>query len=518
MTVMALVLLIACANIANLTLSRAASRQQELAIRLGLGAPRARLVGQLLLESLLLAAAGALAGLLLARLGRDVLLTYLPQEQSLSAPLDVSALVFTLFLSVGAALLFGLLPAFQSTKVDVAPVLRDGGAGKSARVPYRKGLVVFQVSLSLVVVIGALLFVRSLHVLLSIDTGFTRQNILVASVDVSPGRSLEVYKQLLEEVRRLPGVLAAGAADSGPLGTGTGWNIYIPGYIPKADEPRTTPWVGFISPDYFKTMMVPLLLGRDFDDRDLQAKGPMKMIVNETFAKHYFGGQNPIGRMVGLDRDTFDVEIVGLVKDTKYTGLREEPIRMVYVPYRPGPWGAQFAVHLRTAGDPMALASTLRQKVAELDRSAPVFNIRTADEDIRRSLLRERLVATITTLFGGLALLLAALGLYGVLSYGVAQRTREFGIRIAIGAEAPSIVTLVMREAGWVVGGGIVIGLAAAWALGQIVTSLLYGVQPTDPVSAVIAVAVLTAAGALAAWVPARRASRVDPIQALRYE
>jgi ABC-type antimicrobial peptide transport system permease subunit len=222
--------------------------------------------------------------------------------------------------------------------------------------------------------------------------------------------------------------------------------------------------------------------------------------------------------MVGLDRDTFDVEIVGVVKDTKYTGLREERIRMVYVPYRPGPWGAQFAVHLRTAGDPMALASALRQKVTELDRSAPVFNIRTAEEDIRRSLLRERLVATITTLFGGLALLLAGLGLYGVLSYGVAQRTREFGIRIAIGAEAPSIVTLVMREAGWVVGGGIVIGLAAAWALAHVVTSLLYGVQPTDPVSAVIAVAVLAAAGALAAWVPARRASRVDPIQALRYE
>jgi predicted lysophospholipase L1 biosynthesis ABC-type transport system permease subunit len=244
----------------------------------------------------------------------------------------------------------------------------------------------------------------------------------------------------------------------------------------------------------------------------------MKMIVNETFAKHYFGGQNPVGRMAGLDRDTFDVEIVGVVRDTKYTGLREGPIRMVYVPYRPGPWGAQFAVHLRTAGDPMALAPVLRQKIAELDRNAPIFNVRTAEEEIRRSLLRERLVATITTLFGGLALLLAALGLYGVLSYGVAQRTREFGIRIAIGAEAGNIVTLVMREAGWLVGGGIAVGLAAAWALGRILTSLLYGVQPTDPVSTVVAVATLAAAGALAAWIPARSASRVDPIRALRYE
>ena len=391
-------------------------------------------------------------------MGRDVLLTYLPQEQSLSAPLDVSVLAFTLVLSAGAALLFGLLPAFQSTKVDVAPVLRDGGAGKSARVPFRKGLVVFQVSLSLVVVVGALLFLRSLHALMSIDTGFARQNILVASVDLSPGRSLDVYRQVLEEARRLPGVVAAGAADAGPLGTGTGWTVYIPGYVPKANEPRSSPWVGFISPDYFKTMMVPHLLGRDFDDRDLDPKGPMKLIVNERFAKHYFGDESPIGRMLGLDRNIADIEIVGVVKDTKYTGLREEPIRMMYVPHRPGPWGAGFALHLRTVVDPMSLAPALRQKVAELDPSATVFNIRTAEEDIGRSLLRERLVATITTLFGGLALLLAALGLYGVLSYGVAQRTREFGIRIAIGAGAGSIVTLVMREAGWVVGGGIAVG------------------------------------------------------------
>jgi predicted permease len=518
MTVMGLVLLIACANIANLTLSRAAARRHELAIRLGLGASRARLIGRLLLESLLLASAGSLAGLVLARMGRDVILTYLPQEQSLSAPLDVSVLAFTLVLSAGAALLFGLLPAFQSTKVDVAPVLRDGGAGKSARVPFRKGLVVFQVSLSLVVVIGALLFLRSLHALLSIDTGFARQNILVASVDLSPGRSLDMYRQVLEEARRLPGVVAAGAADSGPLGTGTGWNVYIPGYVAKATEPRSSPWVGFISPDYFKTMMVPHLLGRDFDDRDLDPKSPMKMIVNERFAKHFFGDESPIGRMLGLDRNIADIEIVGVVKDTKYTGLREEPIRMMYVPYRPGPWGPGFALHLRTVVDPMSLASALRQKVAELDPSATVFNIRTAEEDIGRSLLRERLVATITTLFGGLALLLAALGLYGVISYGVAQRTREFGIRIAIGAGAGSIVRLVMREAGWVVGGGIAVGLAASWVLGRVGTTLLYGVQPTDPISAVIAVAVLCAAAALAAWVPARRASRVDPIRALRYE
>jgi predicted permease len=518
MTVMALVLLIACANVANLTLSRAAARRQELAIRLGLGASRAQLVAQVLLESVLLALTGAASGLLLARLLRDVLLTYLPTEQTLDAPLDVTVLLFTLLVSIVAALLFGVFPALQSTNVDVAPALRDGGAGKSARVPFRKSLVIFQIAVSLVVVIGSVLFVRSLYALLAIDTGFARQHILVASVDISPGRSLETYQRVLEDVRRLPGVLAAGASDSGPLGTNTGWTIYIPGYIPKPNEPRSTPWVGFISPQYFKTMMVPLLVGRDFDDSDLRPKAPMKIIVNETFAHHYFGGENPIGHMVGLDRDTFDVEIVGVVKDTKYTGLREEPIRMVYVPYRPGPWGAGFALHVRTSGEPTALASAVRQTVARLDAGAPVFDMRTAEEEIGRSLLRDRLIATITTLFGGLALLLASIGLYGVLSYGISQRTREFGIRIAVGAEAHRILRLVLREAAWVIGLGVAAGLATAWALGRLIGHLLYDVTPGDPLSTAIAVAVLVSVGFVAAWLPAHRASKVDPIRALRYE
>ena len=518
MTVMGLVLLIACANVANLTLSRATARRQELAIRLGLGASRAHLIGQILLESVLLALTGAFAGLALARVGRDVLLTYLPAEQSLAAPLDLRVLSFTLAVSIAAALLFGLLPAFQSTKVDVAPVLRDGGAGKSPRAPFRKGLVIFQIAVSLVVVIGSVLFVRSLQALLSIDPGFTRQNIVVASVDVAPGRSLDVFRQLLNDVRAMPGVVAAGAADSGPLGTNTGWTIYVPGYVAKPNEPRSSPWVGFVSPQYFKTMTVPVLLGRDFDDRDLEPKAPMRMIVNQTFARHYFGDENAVGRFVGLDRDKSDVEIVGVVKDTKYTGLREEPIRMVYVPYRPGPWGAQFTLHVRTVSDPLSLGPAIRQTVVTLDRNATVFNIRTAEESIGRSILRERLVATITTLFGGLALLLAAIGLYGVLSYGVSQRTREFGIRIAVGAEAMTIVGLVLREAAWVIVCGIGTGLAVAWGLGRTIRHLLYDIEPGDPLSAAVAVAVLVVAAVLAAWVPARRASKVDPIRALRYE
>jgi predicted permease len=517
MAVMALVLLIACANIANLSLSRAAARRRETAIRLGLGASRRRLVGQLLTESLLLAAAGGLSGLMLARWGRDVLLTYLPVGQTLSAPLDSEVLLFTLAVAIGAALLFGLAPAYQGTNVDIAPVLKGGVVQESRRSPFRTGLVVFQVSVSLVVVIGAVLFLRSLNALLSIDTGFTRKNVLVASIDMVSERNVNFYGRLLETLKGTPGVVSAALAWSAPLGTNTGWLIYIPGYVPKPDEPRTTPWVDGISPGYFKTMGTPIMLGRDFDDRDVASKASV-MIVNETFARHYFGDENPVGRHVGLAPGVFDVEIVGVVKDGKYTGVREQPVRMMYVPHRERAGTSQMTVLVRTTRDPLEFAPTLRQKAAEVDRRAIVHNIATAQDQIDRSLLRERLVATISGLFGALALLLAAIGVYGVLSYGTARRTREFGIRIAIGAEGSSILRMVLREAGWILACGIVAGLAAAWWLGRIVSSLLYGVQPDDLASIGIAVGVLVIAGTLAAWIPARRASRIDPIQALRYE
>ena len=517
MAVMALVLLIACANVANLSLGRAAARRREIAIRIGLGASRGRLVGQLLTESALLALAGGLSGLVLARWGRDVLLTYLPAGQKLSAPIDAYVLLFTLAVAVGAVLLFGLAPAYQGTSVDVAPLLKGGTGTESGRTPFRKGLVVFQVGVSLVVIVGAVLFLRSLNALLSIDTGFTRQNVLVASIDMTSNRDASSQRRLLETLNATPGVVSAALSWSAPLGTNTGWLIYVQGYVAKPDEPRTTPWVDGISPGYFKTMGIPVLAGRDFDDRDARSKASV-MIVNETFARHYFGDENPVGRHIGLAPGVFDVEIVGVVKDGKYTGLREEPVRMMYVPHRERIGSSQITVLVRTAGDPLAFASTLRQKASDIDGHAIVHNIATAQDQIDRSLLRERLVATISGLFGMLALLLATIGLYGVLSYGIARRTREFGIRIAIGAESTSILRMVLREAGWLLGSGIGAGLIAAWWLGRIVRSLLYGVEPGDLASLGIAIGIMAAAGTLAAWIPARRASRIDPIQALRYE
>ena len=516
MTVMGVVLLIACANVASLLLSRAAARRREIAIRLGLGAARSRLISQLLIESLLLAAAGGLAGLLLARTLRDVLLTYLPSAQSVAVPLDLEVLLFALAVAVGAALLFGLVPAFQSTKVDVVPALKDEETSAGpVRIRLRKGLVVFQVSLSLLLLVAAALFLRSLDNLRGVETGFTRDNILIAAVDATMDRQMQFYPRLLEEVKQLPGVLAAALADTPPLGVHTGWSIVVPGYVPQANEPRSSPWVGFISPGYFATMRIPLLLGRDVDERDVSSTNKV-MVVNETFARHFFAGGNPIGRSVGLVEGVYDYEIVGVVKDGKYTGLREERLRMVYVPFRPGPWASHMVVHLRTASDPAALATALREKVRALDATAPVFDVHTVRDEIDWSLLRERLLGTITTLFGGLALLLAAIGLYGTMLYGVARRTREFGIRVAIGAGTGSILRLVLREALGLVIAGVSLGLASAWALGRVVSSMLFAIEPTDLVSIAIAGVVLVAVALAASAIPARRASRVDPTMALR--
>jgi predicted permease len=321
----------------------------------------------------------------------------------------------------------------------------------------------------------------------------------------------------LEEVKRVPGVIFAAGADSAPLGTNMGWNIYAPGHVPTPNEPRSSPWVSVVSPGYFETMMMPMLLGRGFDDRDVSENRNV-IVVNETFAKHYFRGQNPIGRRVGLSEGVYDVEIVGVVRDSKYTGVREDRVRAVYVPFRPGPWASTITVHLRTTGDPSGLAPALRTIISEIDPHTPVSNIRTVEDEIGRSLLRERLVATITTLFGGLALTLAVIGLYGVLSYGVAQRTRELGIRMAVGATAGMIRWLVLREATWMLVVGVVIGVGLTWSLGRVVNSLLFGITATDPASTAAAIIVLVTAGALGAWIPARRASKVDPIRALRYD
>jgi len=286
--------------------------------------------------------------------------------------------------------------------------------------------------------------------------------------------------------------------------------------FPSPTNPRDDPFVGWVSPGYFETMKLPVLLGRGFDARDVAGDRKV-MVVNERFAKHYFEGQNPVGRVIGTSEGKYDIEIIGVVQDGKYSGLREGLSRMMYLPFpAPSIVGSTMVLHVRSVSSPAGLAGAIRQKVHQLDSGVPVDDVHTVEQEIDRSLSRERLVGTVSGMFGALALVVAAIGLYGMTAYGVSQRTREFGIRTAIGAQPASLVSLVLREGLWIAATGLAAGLAAAWAMGEIVRSLLFGVEPMDPWSALAAVVVLGIAALTATWIPARRASRVDPMTALR--
>ena len=524
MAVVGLVLLIACANIANLLLARATGRQREIAIRLALGATRRRLVSQLMVESAILAMVGAGIGALLSRWIRDLLLRFLPQAEGIRVALDLRVLGFTLLLAMLTGVLFGLAPALQATR----PAVMTGLKGELARLgrgrfSLRQALVVLQVSVSLLLLVGAGLFVRSLQSIQSIDPGFEREKILLASVEPAlngykPDQTVLFYDRLLDRVSALPNVRAVSLADCDPLGNHTGNDIFVEGYQPRADEPQDSPSITRIAPGYFSAMGISLLLGRDFELRDSR-NGPKVMIVNETFARHYLPDRNPIGARVGFSRNKFDVEIVGVVRDSKYASLREPATRMMYTPlFQSSYLLGQTVLHVRSAGSPASLIALVRDRVRALDSNLPVFNIHTVEERVDQSLTQEKLLATLSGLFGGLALALAAVGLYGVMAYAVGQRTREIGIRMALGADRGVILTQVLREAGVMTLGGILLGLPMAYGLTKLVSSLLYGIRPTDPAAVCGAVVALVIAAMIAAWIPARRATRVDPLVALRCE
>ena len=554
--VVGLVLLIACANVANLLLARAASRQKEIAIRLAVGASRGRLVSQLLTETVILSLLGGCAGLAFAFWGVRILMGFMPQQAipiDLDVSPDVRLLGFSFAVSLLTGILCGLAPALKATRPDVASTLKNDSTASGtflsrlglARLDLRKSLVVGQVALSLLLLIGAGLFVKSLENLRDLDPGFTRENILV--VGTNPGQSgyqgqrlRRFYDELLANTRPLPGVRTASLANITPLG-GSRWNsnVGIQGYQWK---PAEKPYLDMnaVTAKYFETMGIPILLGRDFRDEDNPAVtseppdhfvrgpsadekvGPRRVaIINESMAKRFFGTENPVGRRFSLNGTVFKMEdsyeIVGVVKDVKYFGLREATESMIYIPtWRQG--SGERALCIRTASDPAKLIAAVRRQVRNLDSGVAVVNAMSMEQQFDNNLAQERIVATLCSFFGALALLLSAVGLYGIMAHAVTRRTREIGIRMALGARRGNVLWLVLRDAILLVMAGALIGVPLAFATTRFVESFLYGLTARDPVIMLAASALLSLVTVLASYLPARRATQVDPINALRYE
>lgn len=527
MAMAGLVLLIACANVANLLMARAAARQKEIAVRLALGAGRMQLIRQLLVESTLLALAGAAAGLLLASWTLELLRNTMgafPGTSSLVWQLDARALVFMFVIAMIAGAVFGLLPALQATRPNLAPSLKDTGALSATRAALRskRVLVVAQVALSLLLLIGSGLFVRSLANLQGLDPGFRTENLITFNVDAPlSGYKVEqaplVYSALRDRFAALPGVSAVAIAENS-LMSGANWQmtVSVEGYTSKEGE-NMNPIVNTVSERFFQSMGIHLAQGREFTAADTAAS-PKVVIVNEAFVKQFFARDNPLGRRIGFGHDNPGVQIVGVVKDGKMSSLRDDVMRRVYLPVTQGPEIGRVTFYVRTFNAPGTMIQTLRRETAVAYPGLAFFDPKTLETQISESLTSERLVAGLCGAFGGVATVLAALGLYGVMAWSVARRTRELGIRTALGADQGRILTMVLKEVAVLAGIGIAIGLPVALSLTRLVRTQLFGLTPNDPLTLGAAMAVLFLVALLAGYVPAWRASRVDPLVALRYE
>jgi predicted permease len=536
MAVVVGVLLIACANVANLLLARGGARQREVALRLALGASRSQIVQQLLVESLVLALAGCLLGVMLAAWGATFLLQFFADTDNaiaVSANPDARILAFTVVVSIAAALIFGLVPAIQATKPKLAVTLKNQAPSVAGGHPgLRKGLVVAQVALSLLLLVGSGLFLRSLNALLHVDPGFVVDHLVAFNLDpqlagYKVDRSKQTAADLVQRLNSTAGVRSAGFAFVSVLNGGAwGMSISIEGEH-LTPNGRLFTLCNAISPTYFDTMGSRLVAGRAFRESD-QRTGPRvdswpyrTGIVNETFARRYFGNANPLGRHVGLGDNPgtpTPIEIVGVVKDAKYRSIREEPTPQLFVPYLEANDVDSLTFYVRTNLDPERVPALITRTVHDIDAALPVTQLRSFEEQVSVSLTNERLVASLSTMFGALATLLAAVGLYGVMAYSVSRRTREIGIRVALGALTRDVIWRVMREAAALVIAGIAIGLPLAWWLGRYVESQLYSIKAGDPLTLTVAGVGLALVAGLAALVPARRAAKIDPVSALRQE
>jgi predicted permease len=529
MAMVGLVLLIACANVANLMLARAAGRQREIAIRLALGAGRGRLLRQLLTEGLLVAGAGAALGLLVAQWSMAALLQLLPKDFAgawLTSDLSLPLLAFTLAVALGCGVLFSLVPAIQATRPNLSGTLKNQAAnvlsGGAAR--FRGALVMAQMSLSLLLVVGAGLFTGSLLNLTKVNLGFRTERLMMFNVNAVATRpqlasAVSFYHDLQQRLITVNSVAGVGVAADGPFGGGTtGGNLTIEGYQAGAREYVGSSQIA-VGAGFFQAMGIPLRAGREFAERDDSA-APKVVVVNEAFAKKYFPGRNPLGghfMIGGGNHPVFDHEIVGVAADT-HVEVRDQPKETFFFPYAQWKRPEAITFYVRTAGDTGGLAETIRAVVRAADPNVPVGGLKPVDVKIRESIYTDRLIAMLSGAFGLLATLLAAIGLYGVIAHAVTRRTAEIGVRMALGAKPSEVLRMIVWEAGRMAGVGILIGLVAAFAISRLVESQLYGMKANDPAIFASGAVLLVVVALAAALVPGWRASKIEPVVALKYE
>ncbi|MFZ0211513.1 MAG: ABC transporter permease [Candidatus Acidiferrales bacterium] len=532
MFVVGLVLLIACANIASLLLARSAARQKEIAVRLSLGASRGRLIRQVLTESVVLSGAGALLGVFFARWGSALLVRFVSTQENqvfLDVQMDGRVLAFTIGIAVLCGLLFGILPALRSTRVSAMSAMKEGqsqGAGGRSQSVAARWIVAVQVAFSLILLIGTGLFIRTFTNLVTLDAGFDRNNVLMVETNIhnaqipEPARA-SLYGQMLAKLEAVPGVVSASQCRMTPL-SGRQWDSSLAiagGSLPAGADSDI--FLNWITPDFFATMRTPILEGRAFDARDTATSTPV-VIVNQLLARTYFPGQNPVGKHLLANSkgmlSTPPMEIIGVTQDAKYNSLREDFQPEAYFPLAQiGGVGEGTTFEIRTAMKPGMLISAVRDAMTSVNKSASL-QFTTLKQEADDSVLQEHLMAVLSGFFGGLALLLTAIGLYGVMAYVVTQRTHEIGIRMALGAQQSSILCLVMRDAAIVLVAGVAAGLLGSIWITRLVRQLLYGLTPNDPSTLALAILALVAVALVATYIPARRAMRVDPMVALRYE